>query len=220
MKTICLAMSAAVAVGTVHRPCEQVTCKIEHHKCFYTPGSHFGTAFSRHIPVCRDFDNENSRLERNSRHSGGYGVDCKNLPQMWAGELDHYNGERGVSAMSDAMKKEYGMFGLNPTQAKHTQCTPSAATIAAVMAQREVQDRMINIPGCGEGGEGWFRKHTCTGTDTHYSIRTFHNSAKSSSAGNDDHCNVHGHKCGIGILSNEFKCECRACAAGETGCSH
>lgn len=216
MKLFLAATTVTLAVATP-QACSNVKCKIEHHSCFYTPGSHFGEAYSRDIPVCRDFDNEASRFEKNSRHAGGYGPSCKNLPQMWAGTLDHYNGERGVSVLTDAMKKEYGAFGLNPTKAKHTQCTPSAKTIHDVTEQRKAQAKKgssalhIVMPGCGKGGEGWFRKHTCTGTDTHYSIRTFHH--------NDETvCNTHGHKCGIGIVTNAFACECRACTAGEVGC--
>jgi hypothetical protein len=225
MKTFALALCGAAVATAAHVQCEQVTCKIEHHKCLYTAGSHFGQAFSRDIPVCRDFNNDNDIKEKDSCHSHNtdgsckFGATCNALPQMWAGELDHYNGERGVSALDAEMKAEYGAFGLNPTQAKHTQCTPSAATIAAVIEQRKIQGDHIKMPGCGEGGEGWFRKHTCTGTDTHYSIRTFHSNKKATDAGADDHCNTHGHKCGIGILDNKFECQCRACAVGEAGCS-
>ena len=112
MKLFLAATTVTLAVATP-QACSNVKCKIEHHSCFYTPGSHFGEAYSRDIPVCRDFDNEASRFEKNSRHTGGYGPSCKNLPQMWAGTLDHYNGERGVSVLTDAI---VGMVSEDPNE--------------------------------------------------------------------------------------------------------
>merc|ERR1719399_2082134 len=44
--------------GNASSLCSNVHCKIETHRCHYDPSTHFGTAFSNTIAVCRDWQQD------------------------------------------------------------------------------------------------------------------------------------------------------------------
>ena len=185
--------------GKAHSQCSHVHCKIERHQCFYNPNTHSGTAFSKNIAVCRDFAQEHACAQKQTQ--SGCALDKK---------CDWYNGK-----CTDPAVRGHN-FGTHPNGAPPADCSHLPQMWAGTM--RNYQAILNQFPKSEYGNapfqsaDGWYRAQTCTGQGTHYSIRTFHNSK-------ENLCAEWGHKCGIGINTNKFQCECRACQQGEAGCS-
>jgi len=198
--------------GTTHHngvndtDCSHVYCKIETHKCFYNPQTHHGTAFGNTISVCRDFAQEQicHHADRKNVESAcaitpgctWFNNECGD-PMVRGHGYDSFPAAFGHAAGADCSNLPQMWAGTN----RHNQ---------GILSDYSAHHAQY---GDTPFGGSWYRAQTCQGgaTDTHYSIRTFHHNSETT-------CAAWGHKCGIGIKTNAFKCECRACTANEPGC--